>query len=189
MYLLSSCFYFSRSSTLTTVSVLVTIMAPSTRQTKRKLLSSEDPDLAGPQQKEKRARRSEGGTTLSPIVEVTNSAKEHCAEPDTGAKPSLIVTIPCSAKEHCTEPDAGATPSLIVTFPCPAKEHPTTSDSMENSSAKAPRGRTPRNKQKADQQHNSFSDPRPKSWGMPEVWAKVFHNLGYNRHLILKIIA
>lgn len=166
MYLLSSCFYFSRSSTLTTVSVLVTIMAPSTRQTKRKLLSSEDPDLAGPQQKEKRARRSEGGTTLSPIVEVTNSAKE-----------------------HCTEPDAGATPSLIVTFPCPAKEHPTTSDSMENSSAKAPRGRTPRNKQKADQQHNSFSDPRPKSWGMPEVWAKVFHNLGYNRHLILKIIA
>ena len=112
----------------------------------------------GPTAEEKSFRRSKGGAIPSPIVDVPNLAKKHCAEPD-----------------------AGATPSLIVTFPCPAKEHPPT---------KAPRGRTPRNKQKADQQNNSFSvDPRSKSWGMPEVWAKVFHDWASNRHLMLKNIA
>ena len=162
-------------------------MAPSTRQIKRR---SEDPGLAGPQQKRKRFRRSKGGATPSPIVDVPNSAKKRRAEPDAGSKPSLIVTIPYTAKEHCTEPDAGATPSLIVTFPCSVKEHPTTSDTMEHSPTKAPRRRTSRNKPKANQQNNSFSvDPRPKSWGMPEVWAKVFHVWPYNRHLILKNIA
>ena len=165
-------------------------MAPSTRQTKRNFSPSEDSDLAGLEQKKKRSWRSKGGATPSSIIEVPTSAKEHSAQSDAGAKPSLIVTIPCSAKERCTEPDTGATPSLIVTFSCSAKEHPTISGSRRNPPAIAPRGRTPRKKQKADQHDNSFSvDPRPKSWGMPEVWAKVFHNSAHNRHLILNIIA
>ena len=165
-------------------------MAPYTRQDKRRFSSSKDPDLAGPQQKEKRSRRSKGGATPSAIVEVINSAREHCAKPDADAKPSLIVTIPCSTKEHCTEPDVGATPSLIVTFPCPAKEHPTTSNSTDNPPTKTPRSRIPKKKQKANQQNNSLSvDPRPRSWGMPEVWAKVFHHLDDNRHLALMNIA
>ena len=165
-------------------------MAPSTRQTKRRFSPSEDPDPAVLQQKEKRSRRSKDGTAPLPIVDVPNTAKERCAEPDAGARPSLIVTIPFSAEEHCTEPVAGTTPSLIVTFPCAAKEHPTRSVSVGNPPAKAPRGKNPRNKQNADQQINNFSvDPRPKSWGMPEVWAKVFHILDYNYRSILKIIA
>lgn len=184
--LLTSHSYFSRSTTLTIVSILVNIMAPSTRQIKR---SSEEPGLAGPQQKRKSFRRSNGDATPSPVVDVPDSAKKHRAEPDAG-KPSLIVTIPCPAKEHFTDPDAGATPSLIVTFPYPAKEHSTTSDIMGHCPTKAPRGRTPRTEQKGDQQNNSLSiDSRPKSWGLPEVWAKVFHNCDYNRELILKNIA
>ena len=53
-------FLFSQSTVLTILSVLVNIMAPSTRQTKRGLLSSEDPDLAGPQQKKLKFRRIKG---------------------------------------------------------------------------------------------------------------------------------
>ena len=163
------------------------IMAPSTRQNKR---SSEDSDFAGPQQKRTRYRKCKGGATPSPIIEFPNPAQKHRAEPDADSKPSLIVIIPCSAQEHCEEPDAGATPSLIVTGPFPAEENPTTSKSMQCLAAKAPRGRTPSNKQKVDQQSNNLPvDPRPQSWGMPEVWAKVFHKFNYNRYLILTTIA
>ena len=190
-------------------------MAPSTRRNKRRSSSSEEPGLAGPQQKKLKFRRSRGGTTPSLIVTFPHSAKEHFTEPDAGTTPSLTVTFPCSAEEYpagshstgcppakahrgrpprnkkkasviltvppsaeetITEPDAGATPSLLVPFPYSAEEQPTRSDAMESLPTKAPRSRPPRNKQKADQQNNSFSvDTRPKSWGMPEVWAEVFY--------------
>ncbi len=131
-------------------------MAPSTRLNKRGSSSSGGPDLADPQQKKLKSRISKGGAT-----------------------PSLIVKIPHSAEKHFTEPDAGTTPSLIVTFPCSAEEHPTRSLPMNSPPAKAPRGRTPKIEQMADQQGNSFSiDTRPKSWGMPKVWAEVLHSVG-----------
>ena len=243
------------TKTLTFLFVLVNIMAPVTRRTKRRSSSFEDPDLAGPHQKKLKFRRSKGGTTPSLIVKFPHSAKEHFTEPDAGATPSLIatsprsaeehparpnsterppakaprgrppknkqiapltvtflcsakehpakshstesppakaprgrppgnkqkasliITFPRSAKEHTTEPDAGATPTLLVPFPCSAEAHPIRHNSTESPPATAPpRGRPPRIKQKADQQNNSFSvDTRPKSWGMPEVWAEVFH--------------
>ena len=101
-------------------------MAPSTRRTKRRSSSPEDPDLAGPQQKKLKFWRSKGGATLS-----------------------LIVTFPCIAKEQFTGPDAGATPLLTFTSPHSTNEHFTRSHSTVCPPAKARRGRPPRNKQKA----------------------------------------
>ncbi len=185
-------FLFSQSTTLTILFVLVNIMVLSTRRTKRRSSSSEDPDLGGPQRKKLKFRRSKGGATPSLIVKFPHSAKEHFAGPDAGATPSLIVTFPRSAEEHPARSHSTESPpakaargrlprnkqkaSLTVTFPCSAEEHPARSHSTESPPAKAPRGKPPRTKQKADQQNNSFSvDTRPKSWGMPEVWAEVFH--------------
>ena len=200
--------------TLTVVFVLVNTMAPSTRRTKRRSLSPEDPDLAGTQQKRLKFWRSKGGATPSLIVTFPGSAKEHLTGPDASATPSLtftnphstnehftrshskegppakarrgrppknkqkaslIVAFPPSAEEHISEPDPGATPSLLIEFASSAEEQPTGSHATESLPTKASRSKPPRNKQKADQQNNSSSvDTRPKSWGMPEVWAEVF---------------
>ena len=128
-------------------------MAPSTRRTKRRSSFSDDPDLAGPQQKKLGFGISKGGATRA-----------------------LFVKFPHLAKEHFSEPAAAAPLSLIVTFPYSAEEHPTRASPTSKPPTKAPRGRPPKNKQKADQKDNSFSvDTRPKSWGMPEVWAEVFY--------------
>lgn len=91
-------------------------------------------------------------------------------------KAPLIVNFPSSPEDHITEPNPGATPSLLVPFPYSTEEQPTRFHFTESLPTKAPRGKPPRNKQKADQQNDSSSvDARPKSWGMPEVWAEVFH--------------
>ena len=190
-------------------------MAPSTRRTKRRSSSPEDPGLVGTQQKKLKVWRSKGGATLSLIATFPCLAKEHFTGPDAGATPSLTVTCPYSTKEHFTrshstegpsakarrgrpprskqiasllgafppsaeehipEPDAGSTPSLLISFASSPGEQPTSPEATESLPTKAPRCKAPRNKQRADQRNNSFSvDTRPKSWGMPEVWAEVFH--------------
>ena len=169
---------FSQSRTLTILLVPVNIMAPSTRRTKRASSSSDDPDLAGPQQKKLKFRRSKGGATPSLIAMFPCSAKEHPTTSHSTESPPAKAPRgrPPRYKKNPTEPEASAFPSFIVTFPFSAKEHPTRSVSTEGPPTKAPRSRPRRNKQKADQRNNSFSvDKRPKSWGMPEVWAEVFH--------------
>ena len=134
----------------------------------------------------------DAGATPSLTVTCPYSTKEHFtrahstegppAKARRGGPPrnkqiaSLIVAFPPSAEEHIPEPDAGATPSFLISFASSAEEQPTSPQATESLPTKVPRSKAPRNKQRADQQNNSFSvDTRPKSWGMPEVWAEVFH--------------